>query len=253
MLIFTIALMTAVQVTAQTPATGSLAGCISDSSGYRVPGVTIVVKASGIQRRTEADTTGCYELKDLAPASYRVTARLTGFDTVTHDRVILPPTTATRLDFLLRVSPICDCIRIVPPRTLAEAWERAEAILHVRISEPEPGSPTQSGTYRHVATVLHALKLHTGEPAAATTAIVEYQRNGAAGPYDVGQELVVFPRWASSARAFFGVGPDCCDNPDLTFVVQQGRIERAPSAFSSYVGLPIETFLNELRAASRGR
>jgi hypothetical protein len=159
MLSFIVALTTAVQVAAQTPATGSLAGCISDAAGYRVPGVTIVVKADGIQRQTTADTTGCYNMTDLPPASYRVTARLLGFDKVTRDQIILAAATATHLDFVMRLSPICDCVRITPPRTLAEAWARADAVLHVRIAEPEPGSSIQSGSYRHVAMVLHALNI----------------------------------------------------------------------------------------------
>jgi carboxypeptidase family protein len=255
MLVFIITLMTAVRVAAQTPATAALAGCISDAAGSRVPGVTIVVKASGVaQRQTTTDTTGCYDRRDLAPASYRVTASLAGFDNITRDRVVLADATATRLDFVMHISAICDCVRIIPPRTLAEAWARADAVLHVRIAEPEPGSPIQSATYRHVATVLHALKRHAGEPAAPTTVIVENQRNGAPAPYDVGQELVVFPSWDSAARVFYGIGPSCCDDPDeMTFVVQDGRIKHAPASFSSSVGAPVDVLLNELRAVSRSR
>jgi len=81
MLTVTIVLITAVQVAAQTPAAGSLVGCISDPAGFRVPGVTISAKTGEIQRVTETDTTGCYAFNDLPSASYRVTARLAGFDT----------------------------------------------------------------------------------------------------------------------------------------------------------------------------
>jgi hypothetical protein len=75
-----IVVTTLAQAAGQTaPDAGSLAGCISDASGQRLPGVTILAQLPGVRRTTEADTTGCYELKDLGPGSYRVIARLRGF------------------------------------------------------------------------------------------------------------------------------------------------------------------------------
>jgi hypothetical protein len=111
----------------QTPqATASLAGCISDPLGYRIPGVTIVAKADGSQRTVDADTSGCYEVKNLKPGSYRVTFRLAGFDNVTRDRVILEAGNVARFDSTMRISPICECVRVPTPRTLAEAWKGAD-------------------------------------------------------------------------------------------------------------------------------
>jgi hypothetical protein len=40
---------------------------------------------------TTADAGGCYELKHLPIGSYRVTARLTGFDNATRDGVTIAP------------------------------------------------------------------------------------------------------------------------------------------------------------------
>jgi hypothetical protein len=77
---------------------------MSDTMTQRVPGVTIVAKGGGMQRTTVTDFTGCYELKDLIAASYRVTARLAGFDNVTRDRLVLAPATVTRLDFVMRLT-----------------------------------------------------------------------------------------------------------------------------------------------------
>ena len=37
----------------------------------------------------------------------------------------------------------------------------------------------------------------------------------------------------------------------MVFLVQDGRIQRAPSEFSSYVGSSIDSFLEELRALQR--
>lgn len=53
----------------------------------RLSGVTVVAKSGRVQLTTTADAGGCYELQDLRSGSYRVTARLPGFDNVTRDGV----------------------------------------------------------------------------------------------------------------------------------------------------------------------
>jgi hypothetical protein len=223
---------------------------MSDTTTQRVPGATIVAKSNGLLRTTEADTAGCYELKDLTPGSYRVTARLLGFDNVTRDGVVLTRATVTHLDFTLRQSWRCECVRIVPPRTLAQEWAQADAVVHLRISDPEPGTnPRPWPNYRHGATILKAMKQHPAVGHAGTTiGVFEQQENGAPGPYDVGQELVAFLHWSPETNAFTGLGTDCCDNPSIVFVVRDGRIQSAPPAYVRYVGMRIDPFLEELRA-----
>src|SRR5690242_16276176 len=79
-------------VAAQGPTmTGSISGCILDTMQQPLPGTTVVAKADGIQRSTVTDRVGCYELKALPLALYRVTARAVGFDNVTRDRLIVGP------------------------------------------------------------------------------------------------------------------------------------------------------------------
>ena len=45
--------------------------------------------------------------------------------------------------------------------------------------------------------------------------------------------------------------PTGSPDPSMVFLVQDGRIQRAPSEFSRYVGTPIDSFLEELRTLSR--
>src|SRR5262245_4594488 len=74
--------------------TGSIVGCILDTMQQPLPGATVVAKADGmgrIQRSAVTDGAGCYELKDLPLALYRVTVRLAAFDNVTRDRLIVGP------------------------------------------------------------------------------------------------------------------------------------------------------------------
>jgi hypothetical protein len=245
MLMFAIVLAAGVQVAAQTPATaGSLVGCMSDTMTHRVPGATIVAKSGGVQRTTVADAAGCYELKDLPPASYRVTARLTGFDNVTRDRVVLAAATVTHLDFTMRVSALCECVRI--GGSLADHRDHADAVLHVRLADSEAAQSTPQGYYRHIATVVTAVKQPTGSRPAAIF-LLQNQQSGTPDPYDVGQELVAFVE--SSGSDAFRITND--EVSSMVFLVQDGRIQRAPSEFSRYVGMPIDSFLGELRTLSR--
>src|SRR5262249_45594151 len=148
--------LAAVVVAAQgTTMTASIAGCILDTMQQPLPGATVVAKADGmqrIQRSTVTDGAGCYELKDLPLALYRVTARLLAFDNVTRDRLIVAPAHAARLDITMRLSPICECVAATGG--LAEQWDHAAAVLHLRLADSEPAPSIPQGYYRHLATVI---------------------------------------------------------------------------------------------------
>lgn len=99
---------------------------------------------------------GCYEVRDLSTGSYRVTARVPGFDNETRDGVAIVPDGVAHVDFAMRISPLCECTG-VGGTTLTDQWDHADAVLHVRLSAGSQ-STTPAGYYRHVATVLDALK-----------------------------------------------------------------------------------------------
>jgi hypothetical protein len=255
MLILAVILSAAGVVAAQGPsAPGSVAGCISDSMRHeRLPGATVVAKGGGVQRSAEADSSGCYELRDLPPATYRVTARLAGFDNVTRDGLVVSPSTATRFDITTRLSAICECVRVTG--TLAEHWDHANAVLHMRLSDSEPAPSTPRGYYRHAATVLSALKEPEG-PRPGAIFILQNQRSGVPGPYEVGQELVAFLE--SSGSETLSITNDepglaistGADVPSMVFLVHDGHVQSSPPEFSRYVGMPIDRFLGELRKLS---
>jgi hypothetical protein len=245
-------LANAMMVAAQETSTaGSIVGCMSDDARQRLPGAWVVARSGGVQRKAVTDSLGCYELKDLPPASYRVAARLPGFDNVTRDRLVVAPSIATRLDFTTRISAICECVQVT--RSLAEHRDHADAVLHVRLADAEPVPSTPQGYYRHSATVVSAVKQPTG-PRPTAMFVLQNQRTGTASPYDVGQELVAFLE--SSGPGAFRITndepglaiPTGSHDPSIVFLVQDGRIDRAPSEFSRYVGMPIDSFLEELRA-----
>jgi hypothetical protein len=240
-------LITAVYFAAQSQTPGVLAGCLTDPTGQALPGVTIIATGNGLRRTTEANANGCYELKAVAPASYRVTAKLLGFDNVTRDGVLVAAGSVTRLNLTTRTSGICECVLIAG--TLAEHRRNAAAVLHVRLTGP---ALTQSaGSYRHTATVLTVLKRPTGGLRAAQITVVQNQESGSGEPYDVGQELVGFFDAAGRSDAFSIVNQNPGlyvgnDRPSMVFVVTDGRIQGAPSAFAGFIGMPISDFLRAL-------
>ena len=186
-----------------------------------------------------------------------MTGRLAGFDNVTRDGVTIPSTDVARMDFVMRVSAICECVRL-GGTTLAEQWDYADAVLHVRLSASESQPTTSVGYYRHVATVIDALK-KPAVPLKTPVFVLQNQRSAAPGPYDVDQELVMFLRsWGSSGLMITNDEPGLAvptgsSDPAMAFLIQDGHIQRAPSDFSRYVGMPLGAFLDELRALSRGK
>jgi hypothetical protein len=247
-------ILTAAIVAAQgTTMTGSIVGCFLDSMQRALPGATVVVKGDGVERSTVTDGAGCYEFKDLPLTLYRVTAHLAGFDNVTHDRLIVAPAQATRLDLTTRLSPICECVGVAGG--LAEHWNHAAAVLHLRLADSEPVASTRQGYYRHFATVIRMLKRPAGLRS-DTMFVFQNQRSGTSGPYDVGQELVAFLESSDSDYRIVNdepglVVPRGSDAPAMGFLVKDGRIQRAPPGFSQYLGMSIDAFLEELRTLSR--
>jgi len=247
-------ILTAAIVAAQgSTMTGSIVGCIRDTTQQPLPGATVVARGHGTQLSTVTDGAGCYELKDLPLALYRVTARLTGYDNVTHDQLIVAPARATRLDLTTRLSPICECVSVTGG--LPEQWNHAAAVFHLRLADSEPGPTTPQGYYRHLATVIRILKRPAGLRSDSIF-LLQNQRSGASDPYSVGQELVAFLE-SSESDAYQitnddpGLAAGGGDAAAIAFLVQDGRIQRAPPGFSQYLGVSIDSFLEELRTLSR--
>ena len=233
-------------------ASAEVAGCVTDIAGQPIPGVKVVAKAWGVQQTAFAGASGCYELIGLPPNLYRITARLPGFDNTTRENIRVLPENRLRLDFQLQVSAMCDCL--VFPQTLEALWDHSGAVLHLRLTDHGSELPAPRGYFKHTAEVLDGLKSPLDTGAAVT--ILEEQGNGAPGPYDVGQELVMFLRaWPGDRTSAEGNDPMfvAANVPDSVFVVEDGRIQHAPAALSRYVGATLDDFFTELRTFPAGR
>src|SRR6266481_5444678 len=71
--------------------TASIQGTVSDQSGAAIVGAKVTVKntALGIERNTQASSTGSYEVPALPPGTYSVQVQQTGFETQLAKEVLL--------------------------------------------------------------------------------------------------------------------------------------------------------------------
>ena len=82
--------------------------------------VTAVNVATGVTRSTVTTAAGFYSFVSLDPATYRVTATANGFETVTHDKVIVSVDQASAVNITLRVGSATQVITVTGTNELAE-------------------------------------------------------------------------------------------------------------------------------------
>src|SRR5579862_8659592 len=95
----------AVAQTSASPAAGSLKGKVTDPSGAVITHATITAaSASGKKTTVVTNDQGIYEIKNLAPGKYTVTASAPGFATDTEPNVVVAAGPAQPFDFALSVA-----------------------------------------------------------------------------------------------------------------------------------------------------
>src|SRR5689334_2224339 len=99
-----ILLVSAVAVWSQSSAvSGALEGSVTDSSGGRIPGVSVKLREISTNRAREAVTNaeGTFRLPELTPGTYEVEAGKSGFAPYKHSGVTVALGSATHLDMVL--------------------------------------------------------------------------------------------------------------------------------------------------------
>src|SRR5580704_4339761 len=101
---------------------GGINGLVTDPTGATIPSakVTAVNDATGVTRSTVTTAAGFYSFVSLDPATYRVTATANGFETVTHDKVIVSVDQASAVNITLRVGSATQVITVTGTNELAE-------------------------------------------------------------------------------------------------------------------------------------
>src|SRR4029077_14990997 len=119
-------------------ASADLAGTVTDPSGAALPNakVTAIDTARGEQRSVMTDENGSFRLSGLAPASYKVSAEHSGFQTAMVSAVTLSVGQTLVLEFRLRVAGVQSVI---------------EVTSEVPILEPERGSQADTLAQEEIA------------------------------------------------------------------------------------------------------
>ena len=84
---------------------GTIRGTIYDPQQGIVPGVTVVVtdESTNVAREAQSDTDGLFEIPNLRPGTYTVTATLTGFKKTQRTGIVLRAASVARADVHLEV------------------------------------------------------------------------------------------------------------------------------------------------------
>src|SRR6266478_5185818 len=118
---------------------GNITGTVSDPSGAGIPKATILVVESdkGIQHTTETDTRGEYRLVGLPPATYDVTAKISGFQTAVQKGVILTVGTTLVVDFRLKPASVLEVVEVhsEPPVVETQRGGQADTVNEKFIEE----------------------------------------------------------------------------------------------------------------------
>lgn len=108
-------------VFAQTP-TASLTGTVQDSSGAAISNATVTARnvATGISYKAKAGAGGEYQIPQLPPAVYEVTASGSGFQTQVQRGIVLQVDQRARTNFVLKVGAVADSVQVSGEEALTD-------------------------------------------------------------------------------------------------------------------------------------
>ena len=98
-------------------------GAVTDESGGRVAGVTVIITnvETTLQRETVSDDSGFYQFPVVQPGSYSVTAKKAGFRQVTREGLRLEVNQRASVDFTMQVGTITETVEVKAAVPLLEA------------------------------------------------------------------------------------------------------------------------------------
>jgi hypothetical protein len=118
---------------------GEITGAVTDSSGAALPRVTVNVidTQTGLKRTVVADSTGQYRVAGLSPATYDVSAELSGFATEIRRGVPVAIGQTVISDFSLKPSKVATVVEVTdqPPVVETERGSQADRISQQYITD----------------------------------------------------------------------------------------------------------------------
>ena len=108
----------AIPATAQTTL-GTIRGTVFDPQQQVVPGATVVVtdESTSVTREAQTDAQGLFEIPNLRPGTYTVTATLSGFRKAQRTGVVLRAASVVRIDLSLAIGSLEDVVTVTASGT----------------------------------------------------------------------------------------------------------------------------------------
>jgi hypothetical protein len=132
-LIFSALLFISFPAVAQVPA-GTITGRVVDATGLAVPGVTVTVQGTDINRTFVTDGNGRYRFLELAPGEYRLTSALDGFTTNVREHVVVAVGQTVELPVTLAIGALTEIVTVTAPSPMIDA-RRTGTATNVTIDE----------------------------------------------------------------------------------------------------------------------
>ena len=103
--------------------TGSIRGTVRDPSGAVIPGATVTAinVDTNSKQSTATNADGYYLFPFLPPATYRIEARKTGFQSYVRENILLDVNLAATVDIDLRVGPATQAITVTAAAPMLES------------------------------------------------------------------------------------------------------------------------------------
>jgi hypothetical protein len=111
--------------------TGSILGDVNDSSGGKLPGVTVTVRnqENGATRESVTDALGAYSFSALPPGTYTVSAALSGFGAVERKDIRLPIASQVAVPFVLQIASLSETVNVTEQAPLIDTTEHVVKTL----------------------------------------------------------------------------------------------------------------------------
>jgi len=105
--------------------TTALRGTIVDPKGAAIPGaeVTIANPATALSRTTKSNEQGIYQFQELPPASYTLTIKARGFNTLRVDDVVLLVNTPATMNQRLQVQTVAETVEVTSHAPLVNSQD----------------------------------------------------------------------------------------------------------------------------------
>src|SRR5262245_58096523 len=107
---------------------GSIEGVVKDNTGAVLPGVAVEAHSStGAVLSTTTDASGVYRFASVQPATYEVTAALSGFLNAKVSDVVVGLGQIKKVDFALQLQSVQETVQVTASSPLVDVRQSARA------------------------------------------------------------------------------------------------------------------------------